>query len=175
MKEDLESDQEDDSPAHAEAMQLMELVRFLARTLGFSNAKLARRAKVPLATLVRYFKGEGEPKLEFLLSMVRTLGLDIREFFDLAYPPPEGPSQARLKLERILRQLQPGRLIEPLPVPPRPEPRQEVAPLSREDIERMMDDLRRDVREIIATREEGGTAAPAKPAAPVRGRKKKTD
>ena len=74
MKEKSEQDQDQqdqiaDSPAHAEAMQLMELIRFLARTLGFNNAKLSRRAKVPLATLVRYFKGEGEPKLEFLLSM----------------------------------------------------------------------------------------------------------
>lgn len=155
-----------DSPAHAEAMQLMELIRFLARTLGFNNAKLSRRAKVPLATLVRYFKGEGEPKLEFLLSMVGTLGLDIREFFDLAYPAPTAPSPARLKLERILRQIQPSRLeVSP---PPKPE----TGSLSREDVEKMMEDLRRDMREIVSTRGEPAPAAASQPAAPAKRRKK---
>jgi hypothetical protein len=174
MQTEEEQDQENDSPAHAEAMQLMELIRFLARTLGFNNAKLSRRAKVPLATLVRYFKGEGEPKLEFLLSMVRTLGLDIREFFEMAYPAPEGPSQSRLKLERILRQVQPGRLIEPPPVP-KPEPKSEAVAFSREDVEKMMDDLRRDMRELLSPREEASPAAPpSKPAAPARKRSKKS-
>ena len=171
MKEKNEKDQEQDqvvdSPAHAEAMQLMELIRFLARTLGFNNAKLSRRAKVPLATLVRYFKGEGEPKLEFLLSMVRTLGLDIREFFELAYPAPAEPSAARQKLDRILRQIQPPRLE--VPPPPKPE---SSASLSREDVEKMMEELRRDMREIVAGQAAPAPAASSKPAAPARKRKK---
>ena len=176
MKEKSEQEQNQDqvvdSPAHAEAMQLMELIRFLARTLGFNNAKLSRRAKVPLATLVRYFKGEGEPKLEFLLSMVRTLGLDIREFFELAYPAPAQPSASRLKLERILRQIQPTRLEIAPPPPPKPEP---SSSLSREDVEKMMDDLRRDMRDIVTGHAETAPAAAAsasKPAAPARQRKK---
>jgi AcrR family transcriptional regulator len=168
MNEETEQDQAVDSPAHAEAMQLMELIRFLARTLGFNNAKLSRRAKVPLATLVRYFKGEGEPKLEFLLSMVRTLGLDIREFFDLAYPAPSAPTPARLKLERILKQIQPSRLEIQPPPPPKAEP----ASLSREEVEKMMEDLRRDMREIVTARAEPAPAESSKPAAPARRRKK---
>lgn len=168
-EQEQNQEQTGDSPAHAEAMQLMELIRFLARTLGFNNAKLSRRAKVPLATLVRYFKGEGEPKLEFLLSMVRTLGLDIREFFDLAYPAPSAPTPARLKLERILKQIQPSRL-EVAP-PPKPE----SASLSREDVEKMMEDLRRDMREIVTTRADASPAAAypsPPPAAPARKRRK---
>jgi len=172
MKEKNEQDQEQDqvvdSPAHAEAMQLMELIRFLARTLGFNNAKLSRRAKVPLATLVRYFKGEGEPKLEFLLSMVRTLGLDIREFFELAYPAPAEPSASRQKLDRILRQIQPPRLE--VPPPPKPEA---SASLSREDVEKMMEELRRDMREIVAGRDEPAPAAAPKPAAASARKRKK--
>lgn len=170
MKDEDEQDQAVDSPAHAEAMQLMELIRFLARTLGFNNAKLSRRAKVPLATLVRYFKGEGEPKLEFLLSMVRTLGLDIREFFELAYPAPAQPSASRLKLERILRQIQPSRLEIAAPPPPKAET---SSSLSREDVEKMMDELRRDMRDIVAGRPETApaAAAPSKPAAPARRKK----
>lgn len=153
-EQETEQEQEHDSPFHAEAMHLMELIRFLARTLGFNNAKLARRAKVPLATLVRYFKGEGEPKLEFLLSMVRTLGLDVREFFELAYPAPAGPSASRLKIERILQQIQPGRVVQP-PAPKAESP----AYISREEMERMLNELRRDMRELIAT---GSPAAPAR-------------
>lgn len=172
MQSEEEQDQENDSPAHAEAMQLMELIRFLARTLGFNNAKLSRRAKVPLATLVRYFKGEGEPKLEFLLSMVRTLGLDIREFFELAYPAPEGSSEARLKLERILRQIQPGRLVEAKPMP-KAEAKPEATSFSREDVEKMMDDLRRDMRELLASRKEASPAPAPKPAAAAPARKRK--
>lgn len=164
--QDQEQSHSANNPAHAEAMRLMELIRFLSRTLGFNNAKLSRRAKVPLATLVRYFKGEGEPKLEFLLSMVQTLGLDIREFFDLAYPAPAAPTPARLKLERILRQIQPSRLEAP--PPPKPEP----ASLSRADVEKMMEDLRRDMREIVSARAEPAPAASPKPAAPARRRKK---
>jgi AcrR family transcriptional regulator len=151
----MEAEEEDATSgrtAQEEARQLMDLVRFLARTLGFNNSALARSANVPLATLVRYFKGEGEPKLEFLLSLVRAMGLEVREFFDLAYPAPSAPSAARLKIDRILQQVQPGKLLQPPPAPPPPEPSAEPQPLRREDIERMLDDLRRDVREIVAAR-----------------------
>jgi AcrR family transcriptional regulator len=151
----MEAEEEDATSgrtAQEEARQLMDLVRFLARTLGFNNSALARSANVPLATLVRYFKGEGEPKLEFLLSLVRAMGLEVREFFELAYPAPSAPSAARLKIDRILQQVQPGKLLQPPPAPPPPEPSVEPQPLRREDIERMLDDLRRDVREIVAAR-----------------------
>jgi len=150
---DVKAKAEEPKLVQEEVRRLMELVRFLARTLGFNNSSLARRAQVPLASLVRYFKGEGEPKIEFLLALVRAMGLEVREFFELAYPEPEGPSAARLKVERILKQVQPGKLLEPPAPPPKPEPKPEVAPLQREDIEKMLDQLRKDVRELIEERE----------------------
>lgn len=150
----------EESWALDETRRLMELVRFLARTLGFNNSALARRANVPLATLVRYFKGEGEPKVEFLLSLVRTMGLEVREFFELAYPDSGGQTPARRKIDKILTQIQPGRLLEAPPPRLKPEPKPD-APLQREDIERMLDELRRDVREIMAAQQ--AAASPAKP------------
>src|SRR5262245_14755480 len=117
----------------------MELVRALARTLGYNNSALARAGGVPLASLVRYFKGEGEPKLEFLLAVVRALGLEVREFFELAYPPPKGRSAARVKIERILGPIRPGGMFDTAAAAPEPE----ASNLQREDIERMMDQLRR--------------------------------
>lgn len=149
----METENDTPSIAHQEAMRLMELIRIVARTLGFNNSALARKAEVPLASLVRYFKGEGEPKLEFLLAVVRAVGLDVREFFELAYPPLEAPSAARAKLDRMLGPIRPGRLLEPPPPPPAEEPKPEVAPLRREDIEKMLADLRRDVREILEARD----------------------
>jgi len=163
---DFMDEEEKDLKAQEEARQLMDLIRFLARTLGFNNSALARRAKVPLATLVRYFKGEGEPKLEFLLSLVRAIGLDVREFFELAYPEPSAPTRARLKIDQILRQVQPGKAM-PAPSPPPAE----TAPLRREDVEQMLDELRQDVREIVAEQEKKAKALAAEMAARRRPRK----
>ncbi len=169
MKTETEKQQKP-GEAEAEARRLLELIHFLARTLGFNNAKLARRSNVPLATLVRYFKGEGEPKLEFLISLVRTMGLEVREFIELAYPALAGPSPARVKIERLLQQIQPpGRASEPAS-PPEPKPEA----TSREDLEKMVGDLRREMREMI---EQGARPAETeKPAAskPAHARKGKS-
>ncbi|MFL6197523.1 MAG: helix-turn-helix domain-containing protein [Thermoanaerobaculia bacterium] len=144
----MKSGNEAGLPIQEEVRQLMELVRVVARTLGFSNAALARRANVPLASLVRYFKGEGEPKIEFLLAVLRAFGLEPREFFMLAYPPPATPSPALARIERVLGPLRPGQLLEPVP-PPAPEPPAEAPAIPRHRIEQMLEDLRRDVHELM--------------------------
>jgi DNA-binding phage protein len=131
-----------------EVRQLMDLLRTLARALGYSNAALARRGDVSLASLVRYFKGEAEPRLDFVLAVVRAIGLDVREFFELAYPERDTPTPARQRIETILGPIRPGRVLES-PPPREPEPKPDVPPLRREDVERMLEDLRRDVREIM--------------------------
>jgi DNA-binding phage protein len=101
-----------EAPASEEVRQLMDLLRTLARTMGYSNAALARRADVSLASLVRYFKGEAEPRLEFVLAVVRAVGLDVREFFEMAYPEREAPTAARQRIEKILGPIRPGRVLE---------------------------------------------------------------
>jgi transcriptional regulator with XRE-family HTH domain len=147
-----------EAPASDEVRQLMELLRTLVRAMGYSNAALARRANVSLASLVRYFKGEAEPRLDFVLAVVRAIGLDVPEFFELAYPHREAPTAARQKIEKILGPIQPGRVLES-PPPREPEPKPEATPLRREEVERMLEDLRRDVREIMAS--QGGKTVPA--------------
>ena len=143
-------------PALEETRQLIEIVRVMARTLGFSNAALARKANVPLASLVRYFRGDGEPKVEFLLAVVRALGLDPREFFELAYPELPAPSAARAKIEKILHPLR----LRAAPAPPAPEP--ETSLLQREDVDRILEQLRRDVREIITQQMKESATPPRK-------------
>jgi transcriptional regulator with XRE-family HTH domain len=134
-----------------EVRKLIDLARVMARTLGFNNSELARKADVPLASLVRYFKGEGEPKMEFLLSLLRAMGLGVREFFELAYPESDGMSPARKRIGILLDPVRPGRILDPVP-PPKPEPKPEHVLPTREEIEKMMDDLRRDVRDIMEGR-----------------------
>jgi DNA-binding phage protein len=161
-----------EAPASDEVRRLMDLLRTLARTRGFSNAALARRAGVSLASLVRYFKGEAEPRLDFVLAVVRAIGLDVREFFEMAYPEREAPTAARQSIERILGPIRPGKVLESPPAK-EPEPKPEVVPLRREDVEKMLEDLRRDVREIMAG-QAGKTAAP-KASEPPKARKKNGD
>jgi transcriptional regulator with XRE-family HTH domain len=155
-----------EAPASAEVRQLMDLLRTLARAMGYSNAALARRANVALASLVRYFKGDAEPRLEFVLLVVRAIGLDVREFFEMAYPERETPTEARQRLEKILGPIRPGRVLESPPTRepgPLPEVPSEATPLRREDIERMLDDLRRDVREIMESQSRKAADPEAKP------------
>jgi DNA-binding phage protein len=159
-------------PASSEVRQLMDLLRTLARARGFSNAALARSADVALASLVRYFKGDAEPRLDFVIAVVRAIGLEVREFFEMAYPELETPTEARQSIERILGPVRPGRLLE-TPPPKELEPKPEVVPLRREDIEKMLDDFRRDVREIVTGQE--AKAAAAATSRPRSSRKKKSD
>jgi DNA-binding phage protein len=150
--------------ASDEVRRLMDLLRSLARTRGFSNAALARRANVSLASLVRYFKGDAEPRLDFVLDVVKAIGLDVLEFFEMAYPKRETPTAARQSIERILGPIRPGKVLESLPEK-EPEPKPEAVPLRREDVERMLEDLRRDVREIMEAqaRKTSAASGPAKP------------
>jgi AcrR family transcriptional regulator len=151
----MKSKAEDENrPARDEARQLLELIRVFARTLGFNNSALARSANVPLATLVRYFNGQGEPKLEFLLSLVRTLGLDVREFFEMAYPPVPAPTPARTRIASILQSFKPGAGMGALPQLPKEEPRDPSTPLRREDMEQMLAELRREMREMADKQEQ---------------------
>jgi DNA-binding phage protein len=164
---DMEPAHEDELSVEEETRRLVDLIRVLARTLGFNNSSLARRAQVPLATLVRYFKGEGGPKIEFLLAVVRALGLEVREFWELAYPEPAAPSAARLKVERMLGQFHLGQLrvvqaAQAAPPPPPQELKEEAVPLTRQDMEKILDEIRRDVRELLEaqSREARAVASP---------------
>jgi DNA-binding phage protein len=161
-----------EAPASAEVRHLMDLLRTLARALGYSNAALARQSDVALASLVRYFKGDAEPRLDFVLAVLRGIGLDVREFFEMAYPERETPTAARRSLDRILGPIRPGKLLESPPVR-EPEPKPEIVPLRREDVEKMLDDLRRDVRVLLA--DHAGKPAAPEPVKPSSPRKKNGD
>ncbi|HEX5715106.1 MAG TPA: hypothetical protein VF179_03035, partial [Thermoanaerobaculia bacterium] len=120
--------------AQEEMARLMELLRTIVRLLGFTNRDVERRAGLNHATAVRNFRGEGEPKLEFLLAVVKAIGLEYREFFELAYPDRKEPSASGQKLQRLLSQL--------VPATARPA---EKPPLQPQELEEMLEEMRRDI------------------------------
>ena len=119
-----------------EMARLMELLRTIVRLLGYTNRDVERRAGLNHATAVRNFRGEGEPKLEFLLAVVKAIGLEYREFFELAYPERKEPSASGQKLQRLLSQF----------VSARPA---EKPPLQAQELEEMLEEMRRDIRALV--------------------------
>jgi len=126
-----ETQEVDQKGGQEEMARLMELLRTIVRLLGYTNRDVERRAGISHATAMRYFSGEGEPKLEFLLAVVRAVGLEYWEFFDLAYPERKEPSASGQKLRRLLAQF--------LPSSPPPE---EKPPLQPADLEAMLREIR---------------------------------
>jgi transcriptional regulator with XRE-family HTH domain len=115
-----ESQELDQSSVQGETARLMELLRTIVRLLGYTNRDVERRANLNHATAVRYFRGEGEPKIEFLLGVLKAIGLEYWEFFALAYPEREESSAAYQKLLRLLQQLFPGSARTPQAAQPEP-------------------------------------------------------
>lgn len=128
----------DQNGAQEEMARLMELLRTIVRLLGFTNRDVERRAGLNHATAVRNFRGEGEPKLEFLLAVVKAIGLEYREFFEIAYSERTEPSASGQKLRRLLSQF----------VPASAQPA-EKPPLAPQELEEMLEEMRRDIRSLL--------------------------
>lgn len=133
----------------------MEMLRIFVRALGYGNVEIARLSRIPHANVGRYFRGEARVPLDFVVAVVRALGLDYREFFELAYADrPAEPTAARQKIERILQVLPARGAISTEPggaaaaAPP-----EQVEPLPRPEIEKMLEDLRRDVKALLDARQ----------------------
>ncbi len=116
----------------------MELLRTIVRMLGYTNRDVERRAGLNHATAVRYFRGEGEPKLEFLLAVVSAIGLEHWEFFDIAYPQRQEASTQGLRLRRLLNQLVPSS-VKPV----------EKAALQGKELEAMLEEMRNSIRTLV--------------------------
>src|SRR5688572_27821134 len=133
-----ETQEMDQRSGQEEMARLMELLRTIVRLLGFTNRDVERRAGLNHATAVRNFRGEGEPKLEFLLAVVKAIGLEYREFFELAYPDRKEPSASGQKLQRLLSQF--------VPASARPA---EKPPLQPQELEEVLEEMRRDIRALV--------------------------
>ncbi len=170
---------ETEDPVRQEVERLMEMLRIFVRTLGYGNTEIARRSKIPHANVGRYFRGESRVPLDFIIAVVHALGLDFGEFFELAYAEqPAEPTDARKKIERIL-QILPLRRAAPAEPPPDTAPPEQVPSLPRPEIEKMLEDLRKEVNALLDARQAGKvvTTPPApkttpKPPKPKSGKKR---
>lgn len=128
----------DQGQVHDEMVRLMELLRTIVRMLGYTNRDVERRAGLNHATAVRYFRGEGEPKLEFVLAVAKAIGLEYWEFFDIAYPQRQEPSASGQRLRRLLNQLVPSS-AKPVEKPP----------LQGKELEAMLEEMRRNLQALV--------------------------
>ena len=127
----------DEMAGNGETARLMELLRTVVRMLGYTNRDVARRAGLHQVTAAKYFRGEGEPKLDFVLAVLRAIELQPWEFFDFAYPERGEPSEAGRRVRRLLTQFTPAAT--------RPA---EKPPLEGRELEEMLDELRREIRAL---------------------------
>ena len=128
----------DQGQVHDEMVRLMELLRTIVRMLGYTNRDVERRAGLNHATAVRYFRGEGEPKLEFVLAVAKAIGLEYWEFFDIAYPQRQEPSASGQRLRRLLNQLVPSS-VKPAEKPP----------LQGKELEALLEEMRRNLQALV--------------------------
>ncbi len=133
-----ESQNLDEIAGTGETARLMELLRTVVRMLGYTNRDVVRRAGLHQVTAAKYFRGEGEPKLDFVLAVLRAIELQPWEFFDLAYPERGEPSEAGRTIRRLLTQFTPAAT--------RPA---EKPPLPGRELEEMLDELREELRREI--------------------------
>ena len=132
-----ESQNLDENAVSGETARLMELLRTVVRMLGYTNRDVVRRAGLHQVTAAKYFRGEGEPRLDFVLAVLKAIELQPWEFFDLAYAERGEPSEAGRTLRRLLSQFTPAAT--------RPA---EKPPLQGKDLEEMLEELRREIRAL---------------------------
>lgn len=140
--------------AQEEVRRLMDLLRTVIRVLGYTNRDIERRAKLNHATTVRNFQGQGEPKLEFILKAVKAIGLEYWEFFELAYGDrPESNTPAGERINTILGGIKPRKPFRWRPEEadklPASRTAEAQAPLVRQDVDKMLEELRQEVRELF--------------------------
>src|SRR6188508_711436 len=97
----------DSSAVQGETARLVELLRTVVRMLGYTNRDVVRRAGLHAVTAAKVFRGDTEPRLEFVLAVLKAVGLEPWEFFDLAYAERGEPSEAGQTLRRLLSQFTP--------------------------------------------------------------------
>lgn len=131
-----ESQNLDEMAGSGETARLMELLRTVVRLLGYTNRDVARRAGLHQVTAAKYFRGEGEPKLDFVLAVLEAIELQPWEFFDFAYPERE-PSEAGRKVRRLMSQFTPAVTRAA-----------EKPPLQGRELEEMLEELRREIRAL---------------------------
>jgi len=123
-----------------EVERLMNVLRTSIRLLGLTNREIERRLGLTPSYVSRLFAGTIELKVEHVVSIIRAIGLQPWEFFELAYPRRSEPtSEAFHTIRGLLRDMQPP--AEPA----------RAAGLTEEEIDRrIQESVRQALRELGA-------------------------
>ena len=130
-----------------EVERLLNVLRIVVRLLGLSNREIERRLGLTPSYVSRLFAGAIELKVEHILSIVRAVGLEPWEFYELAYPRrPDAPSEAYRSIHSLLGGLQ-------APLQELPSPSQGGSKMTRREIDEMIQEsVRQAFNELAAKR-----------------------
>ncbi len=129
-----------------EVDRLLNVLRIVARLLGLSNREIERRLGLTPSYVSRLFAGAIELKVEHILSIVRAVGLEPWEFYELAYPRrADAPSEAYRSIHSLLGGLQ-------APLPDLPAELQGTKMTKREIDEMIQESVRQAFNELAGKR-----------------------
>jgi len=130
-----------------EVERLLNVLRIVVRLLGLSNREIERRLGLTPSYVSRLFAGAIELKVEHILSIVRAVGLEPWEFYELAYPRrPDAPSEAYRSIHSLLGGLQ-------APLQELPSPSQGGSKMTRREIDEMIQEsVRQAFNDLAAKR-----------------------
>lgn len=136
------------NPEKDEVRRLLDILHTFMRMLAVSNREVERRLDLKHGTISRLLGGQIEAKVELVLAVARSIGLEYEEFFAFAYPDRSSSSKpesaSARKLRSMLEDLRPSRSRS-----------REVTGSSLERAE-LFEDVKRAVREIMAEMAEEG-------------------
>ena len=128
-----------------EVTRLLNVLRTAMKVLGVTNREVEKKLELSYGYLSRLFAGSIDLKMDHILDICQAVGLQPAEFFHLAYPRPPVPgTPAAARLRDVLQGFQPPATVAETP----------SGGISREEVERMMEDsLKKLLAELDRARE----------------------
>lgn len=128
-----------------EVARLLNVLRTAMKVLGVTNREVEKKLGLSYGYLSRLFAGSIDLKMDHILDICQAVGLQPAEFFHLAYPRLPSPgTSAAARLRDVLQGFQPPNAAADTP----------SGGISREEVERMMEDsLKKLLAELERARE----------------------
>ena len=132
-----------------EVEHIIHTIRTAMRLLGYTNRDVERKLGLSSSYLSRLFSGGMELRVEHVVDIARSIGLEPQEILQLSYPQPhQPPTEAMQRIQATLHGMRSDRPA----AAPAPAPVASVPPaLDSEAIQEMMEEtLRRFFGELAS-------------------------